>query len=159
MSTKADKISHPNLIHDLYYSSKSTINYCAISLETGYLQLKNIFNDGFKENILKIKKFIEENYATIFFIISSLFTFEFAFWRFTISAILTFVFENKLQQPDSPIITTENLALNILGSLGLVSHMITYPLSNPFFYFAPILNGFSFSKTMYSFYRSHNPIN
>lgn len=124
----------------------------------GWETFKDVFNPSLNALIAKIKSFVENNHKTIFFIFCMLFTYKFAFLRFMVSALITYYFENKLYQPQGPIISTHNLALSTMGAMGLALHKISYPLSNPFFYFAPILSGCAFSKTIYALYRSYFPI-
>jgi hypothetical protein len=151
-------VSFPNSLQNIYTSAEVNIEYATNFLKKTYESIKNISSDTLFQSFTKVKNFIENNYSTIFFAISTLLVYKYAFFRFIVPAVITLIIENKFKQPEGPIISTNNLSLNIIGAVGLVLHKITYPFSNPLFYFAPILSGYSFAKTMYALYRSHFPV-
>lgn len=163
MSGKSDSIS--NSFDTFYNSTKinvqeitSTIKNYTIFFGKNYYLLKDIIVDSIIDLVTTINKFLEENSTLLTFGLCTLFAYKYAFLRFTFTAFLTFVLENKNQQPPKPIISSNNLALNIIGAVGLLLHKISYPLSNPFFYLAPMLSGYSFAKTMYALYRDFYPL-
>jgi hypothetical protein len=104
--------------------------------------------------IEKIQTFIENNCSTIFFVLCSAFVIKYAFLRVFFSAMITLVFINNFEISKQPsVISSTDRILNIIGATGLLLHRLFYPLSNPLFYFAPILSGVALSKSAYSLYR------
>jgi len=154
-------------LEDVSFTSIFKLRYLKtkISVENAYNYLgrkvriaKEITSNALLELIEEVKKTMNEHYPILIFISCTLYTYNYSQLRFLFSAGAAFFLQDKRKNPQGPILSTFNYALNIIGALGLFLHRVSYPLSNPFFYLAPCLSGVAITKTAYALYRKYFPV-
>jgi len=116
--------------------------------------LKNSTKSTLSKTALKIQKFVEKNYINVIFAILSISALLHGPYRFLFASILGLGIQKINYKANETAVTSLNLALNILGVIGIILEKTICPICDPSYYLAPCISGIATSEAIYNLYRS-----
>lgn len=116
--------------------------------------IKNSTRNTLSATASKIKKFVEKNYINVIFAILSMSTLFHGPYRFLFASVLGLAIQKVNNKTHKRAVTSTNLALNILGIIGVILEKTICPICDPTYYLAPCISGIATSEAVYNLYRN-----
>ncbi|NGX32210.1 MAG: hypothetical protein K1060chlam4_00251 [Candidatus Anoxychlamydiales bacterium] len=116
--------------------------------------IKNSIKSTLSATASKIKKFVEKNYINVIFAVLSISALIHGPYRFLFASVLGLAIQKVNNKIHKRAVTSTNLALNILGIIGVILEKTICPICDPTYYLAPCISGIATSEALYNLYRN-----
>ncbi|NGX41270.1 MAG: hypothetical protein KR126chlam4_01109 [Candidatus Anoxychlamydiales bacterium] len=148
------KYSFRSSLGNRFQETKTIISKSFQAFEKKVELIKNSTKNSVSETASKIKKFVERNYINVFFAILSICALWHGPVRFLFASLLGLAIQKVNNKANKRIITSTNLALNVLGIIGVILEKTICPVCDPTYYLAPCISGIATSEALYNLYQS-----
>ena len=155
MTTRATpKPSFIDLAENKFNETKKDISKTFQTFGRNVESIKNSTINILSKTASKIKKFVEKNYINVIFAILSISALIHGPYRFLFASALGLAIQKVNNKTHKRAVTSTNLALNILGIIGVILEKTICPVCDPTYYLAPCISGIATSEALYNLYRN-----
>ncbi len=148
------KPSFIDSVETKFHETKKDISKSNLSFGRKVESIKTSTRKALSKTTSKIKKFVKNNYINVIFAVLSIFALFYGPYRFLFASLLGLAIQKINNKARKRAVTSTNLALNILGIIGVLLEKTICPVCDPTYYLAPCISGIATSEAAYNLYRN-----